>query len=147
MRHLKPLFAFAAFLLLFVNTAHAGVDITVNFELDRWFDVEESSGPVTVHRVRLREQDRNIKSKLFRPGNTEYLQTVVVEMEFTNDATRDIDAKVSVAWLDGSGRVIDGYNGKEEFDEEERHDVQTITLSTLKYGLDVAKKLRFEIDW
>lgn len=129
------------------QAAQAQVKKTVDFELDQWYDFEATSGPVTLHRVRIKTEKQNIKSKLFRPGNAEYLQTIVIEMEFSNDSTRDIEADVFVEWLDSSGRVIDGYNDEEDFDEDERHEVQTVTLSTLKYGLEVAKKLKIDISW
>jgi hypothetical protein len=127
--------------------AAAQVNMTVDFDLDKWWDVEKTSGSVTVHRIRVKDQKSNIKSKLFRPGNSEYLKTIVIEMEFSNDATRDIEADVNIEWKDSSGKTIDGYHDDEDFDEGERHEIQTITLSTLQYGLEVAKKLHIKIDW
>lgn len=123
----------------------AVVDKDVPFALDTWFDVSSSDGPLTIHRVRVSLERGNVKSMLTRPGNAEYLETVQVQVEYTNDATRDYDAKLDIHWLDSSGKVIDGYTDEENMDEESRHDEMTATFSTLKYGLERAKTLHIGI--
>jgi hypothetical protein len=70
-----------------------------------------------------------------------------VQIEFTNDATHDWEAAFEIEWLDKDGVAIDGYRGEENLDSESRRDLQTITLSTLKYGLDRAKKLRVRLEF
>ena len=82
-----------------------------------------------------------------RPGNDEYLADVQVQLEFTNDATRDWEASLRIEWLDAAGHVVDGYRDTEELDSDSRHDVQTVTLSTLRYGLERASKLRVRIEF
>jgi hypothetical protein len=82
-----------------------------------------------------------------RPGNSQYLADVQIQLEYTNDSTNDWEAKFDVEWLDASGVAIDGYRGQEGLDSEKRHDQQTVTLSTLKYGLEKAKKLRIRLDY
>ena len=51
-----------------------------------------------------------------------------------------------MALLDAADVEIDGYNGKEQLGEAENHNLATVKLSTLKYGLDRAKKLRVVIE-
>ena len=119
----------------------------VPFELDKWYDIDVEDGPVTVHRIRVRLMPGGVKSKIFRPGKSQYTSDVRVEIEYTNDASRDFEAKLSVHWLDADGKIIDGVVAEEDFDDEERHETTSNTLSTLSYGLDVAKYLEYEIRW
>jgi hypothetical protein len=123
------------------------VEKNVPFQLDQWIDLQASDGPVTLHRVRLARQGLGAKSKFMRPGNSEYLEDVQIQLEFTNDATRDWEARFDVEWADAQGVVIDGYNDKETLDSESRHDEQTVTLSTLRYGIERAKKLKIRIEF
>lgn len=120
---------------------------TVPFTFDQWFDVNSQEGPVTLHRIRIVKERQSAKSRIMRPGNSEYLQDVQIQLEYTNDATRDWEAKLRVEWLDENGLAIDGYNDEENLDSESRHDQATVTLSTLRYGLERAKKLAIRIDF
>jgi hypothetical protein len=84
---------------------------------------------------------------MFRPGNSEYLASVEIRLEYSNSATHDWKAKFKLAWLDEGGREIDGYNGSEDLDDRESHQLVTVKLSTLQYGLERAKKLRVAIEY
>ncbi len=106
-----------------------------------------TDGPVTLHRIRLVREGGITKSSFMRPGNSQYLADVQIQLEYTNDSTNDWEAKFDLEWLDSAGVAIDGYRGQEGLDSEKRHDEQTVTLSTLKYGIDRAKKLRIRIDF
>lgn len=119
----------------------------VPFALETWFDIDSQEGPVTLHRLRIVKERQSAKSRIMRPGNSEYLQDVQIQLEYTNDATRDWEAKLRVEWLDEKGLVIDGYNDEENLDSDSRHDQATVTLSTLRYGLERAKKLVLRIDY
>ncbi len=128
------------------GAAAAGeVEKSVPFELDRWVELGATDGPVTLHRLRVARQAAGAKSKLVRPGNSQYLADVQIQLEFTNDATRDWEARLEVEWLDADGAVIDGYGDSENLDSESRHDEQTVTLSTLRYGLERARTLKIRI--
>lgn len=130
---------------LFATGALAGeVEKNVDFELDRWIELESTDGPLTLHRFRI-VRASGTKSRLLRPGNSEYLEDVQLQLEFTNDASRDWEARLDVVWSDGSGNVIDGYHDSENLDNDSRHDQQTVTLSTLRYGLERARKLKLRI--
>ncbi len=117
------------------------------FALDQWIELNSNDGPVTLHRIRLAAHSGFTKSKLMRPGNSEYLRDVQIQLEFTNDASKDWEARIRLEWLDGDGKAIDGYNDDENLDNDSRHDEQTVTLSTLKYGLERAKKLKVHITY
>lgn len=133
-------------LLAGTGAASAGeVEKSVDFQLDRWVDLQATDGPVTLHRLRVARQAAGAKSKLVRPGNSQYLADVQIQLEFTNDATRDWEARLEVEWLDADGAVIDGYGDSENLDSESRHDEQTVTLSTLRYGLERARTLKIRI--
>jgi hypothetical protein len=139
-----------AFLVLLVPKPTLGetVSRTFPFEADKWYALDDTKdGPVTLHRIQVaRQQGRLTKSTLFRPGNTEYLASIEVKLEYSNSATRDWKAKFHLALLDDGGQEIDGYNGTESLDEQENHNLVTIKLSTLKYGLERARKLRVVIE-
>lgn len=128
------------------GAAAAGeVEKSVAFQLDQWIDLQASDGPVTLHRLRIARQSAGAKSMFVRPGNTQYLKDVQIQLEYTNDSTRDWEAQLEVEWLDADGVAIDGYRDKESLDSESRHDEQTVTLSTLRYGLDRARTVRIRV--
>ncbi len=121
---------------------------TIPFQIGEWIDIELEDGPAELHRMRIVADDGGLtKSKLFRPGNDEYLDTIQLQVEYSNSASRDWEADMEIEWQDSKGVAIDGYNDSESMDDDERHDLITVTLSTLSYGLARAKKLkiRFEI--
>ena len=102
---------------------------------------------MTFHRIQVaRQQGLFTKSTLFRPGNSEYLASIEIKLEYSNSATRDWKAKFRLALLDEGGLEIDGYNGTEDLNEQESHTLATIKLSTLKYALERARKLRVVIE-
>lgn len=135
----------AAFLFLFALPLSA-VEIQKEFpfRLDEWFEIDVEDGPVTIHRIRVETKKGNVKSKVFRPGNSKFLQTVQIQIEYTNDSKRDYEADLDIVWVDANGEEIDGYRDEEDIDEDER-DEMTAMLSTLKYGLEQAKTLRVGI--
>ncbi len=147
MRTLRSLCVAAAVSALPAAAAFAGTaEKTVPFALDQWVELASTDGPVTLHRVRVVRQGGVTKSSFMRPGNNKYLDDVQIQLEFTNESSNDWEARFAIEWLDGDGKVIDGYEGTEGLDSEQRHDQQTVTLSTLKYGIDKAKRLKIRID-
>ena len=83
----------------------ASVSTEVPFELGKWVEFEEVDGGVTLHRIRIVEKKGKLKSKIFRPGNAEYLMTIQIQVEYSNDTDRDIDADLRIHWLDSEGRL------------------------------------------
>lgn len=136
-------------LLVAPHPARAGkIDRKVPFVLDQWVELGVTDGPVTIHRVRVERQSGSVtKSSFLRPGNTEYLSTVRIVVEYSHDGTKDWDADLDIAWLDGAGEVIDGYRDEENLDRASRRETATVTLSTLQYGLSRAKSLRIGIEF
>ena len=121
---------------------------TVPFELGKWIDVDVTDGPVTLHRIRLVEQTGQItKSKIFRPTGSEYLRTVQIQLDYSNSATKDWQSFIQYEWFDAENTLIDGYKDSEDLSDREVHDLATVTLSTLKYGIDKAKTVRIKIDF
>jgi hypothetical protein len=123
----------------------AAVEKSAPFALDQWIELKVTEGPVTLHRIRIVSQGGITKSKFIRPGGSEYLTDVQIQLEFSNESTDDWEARVRFKWLDAEGKVIDGYSGDENLDNEAKFEQQTMTLSTLRYGLDKAKKIELEI--
>ena len=120
---------------------------TVPFVLDQWVDIGYLDGPVTIHRLRIERKSglRGFKSVMSRPGNTEFVQDVQIQIEFSNRSTTDWEVKASVVWLDANDQVIDGYRGDEGLGDGDSHELATMLFSTLKYGLEQARKLRIEL--
>ena len=144
-------FVAAALLVLSVaagNIHAAGAARTFAFEADKWFSLDDvKQGPITLHRIQVAHQKGLLtKSNLFRPGNADYLASVEIRIEYSNSATRDMKARLQIALLDEAGREMDGYSGKEDMDSEQKFQLITIKLSTLKYALDRAKQLRVAVD-
>ena len=136
--------------LLLVALAPAGAetfDKKVKFQMGDWIDIDLEDGPATLHRMRIIRDDGGFtKSKFFRPGNDEYLETVQIQIEYSNSSSRDWEADIEIEWVDSKGRAIDGYNDTEEMDDRERHDLMTVTLSTLSYGLAQAQKMNVRLE-
>lgn len=153
-RRIVRLFALAAVVALVALLAPSGaqageVDRSFPFELDRWFDLDVTDGPVTLHRIRVVEKTSGItKSSILRVGGSSpFATTVVIELEYSNDSPRDWEAKVLAQWVDGQGRAIDGYDGDETLGEDERNEDTTMTISTIKYGLEVAREFEVKISF
>jgi hypothetical protein len=146
---MKSRIALVAILVVaLASSARAGeFHKSVPFAFDQWFDVNSTDGPVTLHRIRIVREKASAKSRIMRPGNSEYLQDVQIQLEYTNDAKRDWETRMKVEWLDDQGKAIDGYNDDENLDGDSRHDEATVTLSTLLYGLERAKTLSIKLDY
>jgi hypothetical protein len=127
-----------------VAAGAAEIDKEFTFKVDEWFPLEVTEGEVTVHRIRVKTIKGNLKSRVFRPTNTEFVGTVQIQVEYTNDSSRDVEADLDIVWVDSRGNEIDGYRDEEDMDEGE-HDEMTAMLSTSAYGLEQAKKLRVKI--
>jgi hypothetical protein len=133
-------------ILLSGGVASAGeFEKKVPFAFDQWFEINSNDGVATLHRIRIVREKQSAKSRIMRPGNSEYLQDVQIQLEYTNEASRDWEVAMRVEWLDDQGAAIDGYNDDENLDSDSRHDQATVTLSTLKYGLERAKTLSIRL--
>ena len=127
----------------------AKIEKDVPLELDRWIELESKDGPVTIHRIRIEKQKGDVtKASFIRPGNTQFLDTVRILVEYSNrDKNKDWEADLDITWLDGSGEEIDGYRDDENVNNDESHEEISVTLATLRYGLRRGKTLRIRIDY
>lgn len=124
--------------------AQTSVNKTVTFELDRWWDLDVKEGPITLHRIRLERQGAGIKSRI--QGANEFQLPVKLEIEYTNASSTDWEAACHVVWLDAAGEPIDGYTGSLELDEDKKFDRVGGYVTTGKYGLAHAKKLKIVLN-
>lgn len=119
---------------------------TYDFELHDWHDIDSNDGPLTLHRIQLdTKEGRFTKSALNRPHNQEYLETVQIQLEYTNEGSDAWKARLEVRWLDGEGRVIDGISANEKLEKKSARKLTKVSLSTLKYGLERAEKLEVTV--
>jgi hypothetical protein len=124
-------------------SAQTSVDKTVPFELDKWYELNVKEGPITLHRIRLeRSGGGGLKARV-TGGEDEYRIPVKVELEYSNISSTDWRAVFRVSWVDDSGEAIDGYNGSHELDEKKDFNRTGGTVTTLRYGLVRARKVRF----
>jgi len=115
------------------------------FELDKWYEIDAESGPVKLYRIRVeRQSGTTLKSRLTRV-HTDFATDVQIQIEYSNKSSKDWKGKMRIVWVDEKGETIDGYVGTESYGEETKHEVQTMLMSTLKYGLLHARKLEVEI--
>ncbi len=118
------------------------VDKTVPFELDKWYELNVKEGPITLHRIRLeRAGGGGLKARV-TGGEDEYRVPVKAELEYSNVASSDWRVVFRVSWVDESGEAIDGYNGSHQLSEKKDFERASGTVTTLRYGLARAKKLR-----
>jgi hypothetical protein len=127
--------------------AQAPLDKTVPFELDKWYELNVKDGPITLHRLRLERQGGGgLKARVTRAADEEFTAPVKVELEYSNASSTDWKAAFRIAWVDEAGEAIDGYNGSHQLDEKKDFDRCGGTVTTLKYGLAKARRLRLRIN-
>lgn len=136
----------ALLLVLAAPVAADTIEREFPFEVDTWFDLDYDQGNISVKRVQVKTVGGNFKSRVFRPGKTEFVTDVQVQVEYSNRGNHDVEADLDIVWVDSQGREIDGYRGEEDMDEGE-NDEMTAAISTSRYGLEVAKKLIVKIDF
>ena len=132
----------AATVLAAPASAQTSVDKTLPFELDKWYELNVKEGPITLHRIRLeRAGGGGLKARV-TGGEDEYRAQVKVDLEYSNVASSDWRVVFRISWLDDGGEAIDGYNGSHELEEKKDFNRTGGTVTTLRYGLARARKLR-----
>jgi hypothetical protein len=135
----------AATLLAAPASAQTSVDKTVPFELDRWYELNVKEGPITLHRIHLERQGSGgIKARV-TGSDDEYRVPIKVELEYSNVSSTDWRAVFRISWTDDGGEAIDGYSGSHQLDEKKDFNRTGGTVTTLRYGIARAKKLRLLI--
>jgi hypothetical protein len=127
--------------------AQVTVDKTVPFELDKWYELGAKEGPVLLHRIHLERQGGpGLKARVAHGADEEWTASVKVELEYSNASSTDWKGVVRLTWLDDNGEAIDGYNGRHQLDEKTDFGRVSGTVTTLRYGLAHARKLRLLIN-
>ncbi len=141
--------AIAVVFLASAAVLSAGVaERTYEFKLDDWMSLEVDETPIELHRLRMdRIEGRLTKSALSRPHNQEYLETVRIQLEYTNSSDRKWKARLNVRWLDADGQVIDGFSANETLEKRSARKIVQTSVSTLVYGLEQAETLEVEIHY
>ncbi len=141
--------AATALLLLAATPAMAGqVAETFDFALDEWMDLDATDGPITLYRVRLdKVEGRLTKATVARPYNPEFVETVRLQLEYTNESSSKWNARLTARWLDEDGDPIDGISANEKLDKKSARKITQVSLVTLKYGLERARTLEVEIHY
>ena len=141
--------AFAAVILIMSSFACARKDPgegKAKFEIGKWYDLAIKNGPVTIHRFRIeRKASRLSKLKSLLPGNSQDMEDLQLQIEYSNQADSDWQTSFDVSWLDKSGKLIDGFHGNEDLTAGRDHDLVTNSLSTSRYGVEQADKLQYHI--
>ena len=134
-------------ILVSPSAAQTSVDKTLPFELDKWYELKVKDGPITLHRLRLeRQSGGGLKARVTRAGDEEFTAPVKVELEYSNASSTDWKAVFRISWVDEAGETIDGYNGSHQLDDKKDFDRCGGTVTTLKYGLAKARRLRVLIN-
>ena len=124
------------------------IDQSFPFELERWYRIEETSGPITIHRLRLTHTEGGVASRLKRDDR--YQQQVTLELEFSNQGDADWKCQSEIEWTDADGLVIEGISQGLELDDDKNHAIRKQAKAVLRYGLQRARtisiKLRLDPD-
>lgn len=136
-----------AFLALAPAAGAGEITKTYDFQLDNWIELKVEDGPLTLHRFRIEKAGSGGVNRLTRGGSSDYSTVLEIQLEYTNEATDDWKAHVVVEWLDERGNVIDGFRGNENLDEGDRHELKKMSVTTLKYGIEKARRLRLEVSF
>jgi hypothetical protein len=119
------------------------IDESFPFELERWYRIEHTSGPITVHRLRLTHTTGGIASRLKR--DERYQQQVTLELEFSNQGDADWKCQAEVEWVDDAGLAIEGISSKLELDDRKQNDIRRESKAVLRYGVQRARTLHIKL--
>ena len=132
------------------GSAHAEATVikqSCDFRMETWCDIEQTDGPVTLHRFRVTTGDVGFRSvSASSVLNNEYLERVSVQIEFTNEGGRKYKSYVKVRWIDADGTAIDGFGDEEGLEANRARGVVRRSIGALKYGLQKAKTIEVEVN-
>lgn len=134
-----------AFLLPSLTSAQA-FDETFDFRLDEWIEIELEEDPITIHRLRVVRSNPGVAARIAR--NERYDQQLELELEYSNQASRDWELDIQLEWLDEDDAVIEGIETEFELDKRRARDLKKEKSSANRYGLGQAVRLsvRLELD-
>ena len=120
---------------------------TCDFRMETWCDVNQTDGPVTIHRYRVTASEVGIRSiSATNVLNDEYLERVGVQIEYTNEGGRKYKSFIKVRWLDADQDAIDGFGDEEGLEANKARAMIKRSIGALRYGLQKAKTIEFEIN-
>jgi hypothetical protein len=120
---------------------------TCDFQMETWCDVNQTDGPITLHRFRVTTSDVGLRSiSATNVLNNEYLQRVSVQIEFTNEGGRKYKSYIKARWLDAEETAIDGFGDEEGLEANRARGMIRRSIGALKYGLQKAKRLELEVN-
>jgi hypothetical protein len=118
-----------------------------DFRLETWCDIEQTDGPITLHRFRLTTTDIGIRSiSASNVLNRDFLERVSAQIEYTNEGDKKYKSYIKVRWLDGEETAIDGFGDEEGLEGHKARGMVRRSVPALKYGLQKAKKLEIEVN-
>jgi hypothetical protein len=124
------------------------VDQSFPFELERWYRIEHTSGPITIHRVRLTHTQGGIASRV--KLDQRYQQQVTLELEFSNSGDADWKCQTEIEWTDADGLTIEGVSQRFDLADRKTLVIRKEAKAALRYGLQRARtvniKLRLDPD-
>jgi hypothetical protein len=118
-----------------------------DFQLESWCDINQTDGPVTIHRARVTTTESGLRSiSATNVLNDEYLKRIMVQIEYTNEGTRKYKSFVKARWLDVDGTAIDGFGDEEGLEASKSHAMIKRSIGALTYGLVKAKTFEVEVN-
>lgn len=147
-KHLLPSILIAGVALLGLAPAQATVvKKSYDFNLEKWGDIDQADGPITLHRARLTTTDLGMRSMSAKNAlNDEFLQRISFQLEFSNDGDKRYKSYITVRILDADGNVIDGFGDEEGLEPHKARGMVTRSVATSKYGLRHARTLVVEVN-
>ncbi len=147
MRVLACVLTFAAIPVVSQRAEATVLTQRCDFLLESWCDINQTDGPVTIHRARVTTTEAGIRSiSATNVLNDEYLKRVSVQIEYTNEGGRKYKSFVKVHWLDSDGEAIDGFGDEEGLEANKARGMIKRSIGALKYGLTKAKTIEIEVN-
>jgi hypothetical protein len=116
------------------------------FELEKWIDVNKTDGPITIHRIRVSEDQAGIRSKSAEMAlNRAYVQRIAVQIEYTNESSRRYKSHIAVNMADANGEAVDGFSDDEGLEPNKSRGLVTRSFPASKYGLQRVTRIDLEI--
>jgi hypothetical protein len=147
----RRVFAYLVTLAALLGSSHAAratmLRQSCDFRLETWCDVNQTDGPVTIHRFRVTTSEVGIRSISAGSAlNDEYLKRVGVQIEYTNESGAKHKSYIKARWLDAEGAPIDGFGDEEGLEANKARGMVKRSIGALKYGLEKAKKIELEVN-
>lgn len=133
-------------LTLSVRPAEAEtIEQSFDFQTGEWNDIDQKSGGITIHRVRVTKGSGGFVSSITGGVNDQNYLEITVELEYSNEGDNKIKSTFSVQFLDADGETIDGFEIDQNFKKNSSRQVAKQSMSSSKYGIGKAARLSVKI--